>query len=384
MKYMKMMNKNKYNNNNNNNRAPGNKGNPGKSGNDQLDLASLSEQQINELLAQGITLDQLIEIANEKGPPLPPILEAMMQQKLSPEAVSPGQMMAPAAPDQPQNQPVNNQESNIPLKSKKFPAMMDLKTYNEYQDVITEEDKEKIQKHSPNVYGYTFSPLISQSLMDDMKRTQGSFFVGVNISNLLNTFRDMVVDSEKKAYKPKNTKMLKSNPDSIFNKIGEWVDVDFSKILDTKMGFRGSEIPLLPEKRLTDYSTFYEILSESKKYSDRGFNGKITPFGLLIMTRMLYKYRNSNAQWYRVATVLELIYKYLGHGMSREQYFKNNNEIKIMSLMELEEFYNTDHIFMSQNELKKFKEDLDFYKYDQNMNVKQEIQKLQKKVQPPI
>ena len=27
---------------------------------------------------------------------------------------------------------------------------------------------------------------------------------------------------------------------------------------------------------------------------------------------MLYKYRNNNAQWFRVATVLELIYKYLG------------------------------------------------------------------------
>ena len=36
-----------------------------------------------------------------------------------------------------------------------------------------------------------------------MKRTQGSFFVGVNIANLLNTFRDMIVDSEKKEYKPK-------------------------------------------------------------------------------------------------------------------------------------------------------------------------------------
>ena len=30
--------------------------------------------------------------------------------------------------------------------------------------------------------------------------------------------------------------MLKSNPDSIFNKIGEWVDVDFETILDKKMG----------------------------------------------------------------------------------------------------------------------------------------------------
>ena len=150
------------------------------------------------------------------------------------------------------------------------------------------------------------------------------------------------------------------------------------------MGFRGTDIPLIPEKELTDYSTFYEILNESKKYSDRGFNGKITPLGLLIMTRMLYKYRSSNAQWFRVATVLELIYKYLGNSMQREQYFKTNNEIPIMSLMELEEFYNTDHIFMSEKELNKFKSDLEFYKYDKNIDIKKQIMKLQSKKQPPI
>ena len=217
-----------------------------------------------------------------------------------------------------------------------------------------------------------------------MKRTQGSFLVGLNISNLFNTFRDMVVDSEKKEYKRRNTRMLKSNPDSIFNKIGEWVDVDFETILDKKLGYRGSDIPLLPEKQLTDYSTFHEILTESKKYSDRGFNGKITPLGLLMMTRMLYKYRNSNAQWFRVATVLELIYKYLGGSLKREDYFKNNDEISLMALMELEEFYNTDHIFMSKDELYKFKLDLNFYKYDKNIDIKKAIKKIQKKVLPPL
>ena len=101
-----------------------------------------------------------------------------------------------------------------------------------------------------------------------------------------------------------------------------------------------------------------EILTESKKYSDRGFNGKISPYSLLIMTRMLYKYRNNNAQWLRVATVLELIYNYLGDYVSREQYFKNNDEISVRSLMELEEFYNTDHIFMSKSQIKKANDDI--------------------------
>ena len=133
------------------------------------------------------------------------------------------------------------------------------------------------------------------------------------------------------------------------------------------MGARGSDVPLLPEKKLTNYSTFYEIIDESKKYSDRGFYGKITPYSLLIMTRMLYKYRNNNSQWFRVATVLELIYKYFGGSMSREQYFKSNNEITIRALMDLEEFYNTDHIFMSETEMIKFKAELEFYKYDKTI-----------------
>jgi hypothetical protein len=347
-----------------------------------LDLQSLTEQQVGELLGQGITLDQIAQIAAEQGQPVPPIVQAMMQQQMQGLPEQQQQMMMQA--NQGQGQLMGPPQPPMPSKSNKFPTMMSVNEYKNYQNVLKEE-KKATQEHKPNVYGYTFSPLISEQLIKDMKRTQGSFFVGVNISNLLNTFRDMIVDTEKKGYKPKTTsKMLKSNPDSIFNKIGEWVDVDFENILDKKMGFRGSDIPLLPEKQLTDYSTFYEILAESKKYSDRGFNGKITPYGLLIMTRMLYKYRNSNSQWFRVATVLELIFKYLGGSISREAYFKNNDEISLMSLMDLEEFYNTDHIFMTEPELIKFKSDLDFYKYDKNINVKKEIEKIQKKVLPHI
>ena len=347
----------------------------------KLNLQDITEQQINELLQQGITLDQIAQIAQEQGDPIPPLVASMMKQQgigisnsaHAPQQGQPGQ----GQPQQPQQQS---------LKSKKYPTMMNTNEYKAYQDAVKKEEEEKAkqtQSQKTNVYGYVFSPLLSEELMKDMKRTQGSFFVGVNIANLMNTFRDMIVDSEKKAYKPKS-KILKSNPDSIFNKIGEWVDVDFNTILDKKMGERGSDVPLLPEKRLTEYSTFYEILSESKKYSDRGFYGKITPYSLLIMTRMLYKYRNNNAQWIRVATVLELIYKYLGDYVSREQYFKNNDEISIRSLMELEEFYNTDHIFMSKSEIKKFKETLNFYKYDKNIDVKKQIAKIQKKIEPPI
>ena len=348
---------------------------------DKLDLQSLTEEQIKELIGQGITLDQIAEIAKEQGQPVPPIVQALMEQQLQQGGPS-QQMNQEQMAAQGQEGP---QPKVMPTESGKFPSMMSLGEYDQYQKVVKEEKaKTEPQEHKPNVYGYVFSPLISEDIIKDMKKTQGSFLVGVNITNLFNTFRDMIVDNEKKEYKYRNTKMLKSDPDSIFKKIGEWVDVDFETILDKKMGFRGSDVPLLPEKELTDYSTFHEILTESKKYSNKGFNGKITPLGLLIMTRMLYKYRNSNAQWFRVATVLELIYKYLGGSMKRSNFFKTNDEISILALMELEEFYNTDHIFMSQEELTKFKTDLDFYKYDKNIDIKKAIKKIQKKVLPPL
>jgi hypothetical protein len=77
-------------------------------------------------------------------------------------------------------------EKVMPSKSNKFPSMMSVNEYGKYQNVVKEEKKtKKTQEHKPNVYGYTFSPLLSEELIQDMKRTQGSFFVGVNISNLL-------------------------------------------------------------------------------------------------------------------------------------------------------------------------------------------------------
>ena len=341
----------------------------------QLDLDNLTEEQINALLEQGITLEQLVQISKEQGKKTPKIISDMMKKQGLKNSNN-------------KNSEKNDTKTKKTSKLDKYPSMMNITKYKDYQNNVKKEEKEKKEnppKENSDVYGYVFSPLINEEILQDMKRTQGSFFVGVNLANLFNTFRGSIVDSEKKAYKPKTKKMLKSNPDSIFNKIGEWIDVDFdTEILDKKMGVRGSDVPLLPEKKLTNYSTFYEILDESKKYSDRGFYGKITPYSLLIMTRMLYKYRNNNSQWFRVATVLELIYKYFGGSMSREQYFKSNNEITIRALMDLEEFYNTDHIFMSETEMIKFKAELEFYKYDKTIDVKKQIEKIQKKIEPPI
>lgn len=336
-----------------------------------IDLQELTQQDIEALMQQGIMPEQIAQLAQEQGQPIPPIiLEMLSQAPGGMEAMPPLGMQSIGMPGTPPP----------PDKTSKFPAMMDLPTYAQYKDVEKKEAEQKLKfgAHKPTVFGYVFSDLISEDILRDMKRTQGGFLIGVNLNNLFNTFRETIKMDEKE----KQSSKMK-NSEEIFKRVGEYVNVDFDKILETKMGYRGSDIPMLPEQELNEYSSFDEVLDESKKYANSVFKGVITPFGLLIMTRMLYKYRKNNAQWIRVATVLELIYRYLGGNKSRIVFFKERNEIPIQSLIELEEFYNTDHIFMTEDEIHKFKRDLDFYKYDPKINIRRQIQELLTK-SPPI
>ena len=359
-------------------------------------LQDLTQEKIEELMQQGLMPEQIAQEYANQGQPVPPILMQMMSANgaMPPDMGDGGYGAMP--PDM---------GAPMPGKASKYPAMMGIGQYAEYANAVKLEKKAKAQEpkigaHKPNVYGYVFSDLISEEILQDMKRTQGSFLVGVNLSNLFNEFRSMITDKDKDKNKDsdkdsgkdsgkdsnKNKDKIKTDKltdsEEIFRRVGEYVNVDFEKILDRKMGFRGSDIPQMPEKALTENSTFTEVINESKKYADSGYGGKITPMGLLIMTRMLYKYRTNNAQWIRVATILELIYKYFGKG-NRINYFKNKDEILIMSLIDLEEFYNTDHIFMTTDELHKFKKDLDFYKYDPKTDIKKTIKDLMSK-KPPI
>lgn len=349
----------------------------GGGGQPAMDLQSLSQDDIQALINQGILPEQIAEIATEQGQPIPPIVQAMLQQGMPPDQGMPMNQGMP--PDQGMPPPVQGPQ---PSSLGQFPSMMDVDTYGKYREA---EKKHKIGAHKPNVFGYQFSDLISEEILRDMKLTQGSFFVGVNLSNLFNEFQNMVATDDKNAKQTGiKTPLGKKDSDEIFRRTGEWIDVNYDEILDKKMGFRGKDLPLLPEKVLTDYSTFFEVIDESKKYAtSSGYDGKITPYGLLIMARMLFKYRKSNAQWIRVATILELIYKYLGNKEHKESFFKSNVEIPIISLMELEEFYNTDHIFMTEKELSEFKKELKFYKYDKQVDIKKKISELRKKL-PPI
>ena len=357
----------------------------------QIDVQTLTQEDIEGLMNQGVMPEQLAEIAISQGQEVPPIINQMI------EANNPGA--------QPSNMSNSNQteqssqvDANVPDKTSKFPAMMGLPEYAQYSKVDKAEQKKKKKKlsfgaHNKKMYGYMFSDLINDQILSDIKRTQGSFLIGVNLSNLFNEVNNITKDmtdlskitntnNKTKKYIDINKKSF-MNSEALFKKVGEYVNIDFDKILEKKMGFRGSDIPLLPEITLTDNSSFLDIINESKKYADTGYGQNITPAGLLVMTRMLYKYRKNNEQWIRVATVLELIYKYFGYKQSRIDFFRSSINISVLLLIELEEFYNTDPMFMLEEELRTFKKQLDFYKYDTDVNIKKQLKAALSKP-PPI
>ena len=360
--------------------------------NAQVDYQQLTQQDIEGLMKQGVMPEQIAELAKEQGQPVPPIIQQMLSSNLN--SVSEQQSMTNAPISPPTNSSNTNSTTSKALESDTFPAMMGLPEYSQYSNVIKKEQNNRtnVGANNNNKNGYFFSDLINEKNLRNMKRTQGSFLVGVNINNLFNEFKSISKQLNNtgngKNNKTKKNNSMKANvfidSEKIFKNIGEYVNVDFDTILDKKMGFRGSATPLLPELTLKNNSTFYDVVKESVKYADTGYGSNITPFGLLIMTRMLYKYRKNNSQWIRVATILELIYKYFGDDQTREDFFKNRDDISILSLIELEEFYNTDHIFMSEEELISFKKDLSFYKYDSKIDIKKKLNELMLKTPPPI
>jgi hypothetical protein len=312
-----------------------------------FDFNAITPEFLAELEGQGITPDKIAEMAVQSGVPVPQIIQDALTKKSG--TAGPG--AGPGAADKQPKLPNLN----------KYPSMLPIGEYNKYKKDEAIVKKNRPQKRA-TTFGYMFSDLLREDIVREMKRTQGSFLVGVNLVNLFNEFRQMIVGKDSdNDNKKNNSPTAKSN--ATFKKVGEYLDANYDDILEKKLGFRdGSDISHLPEIHLDRTSTFDQIIDESKQFAAAGYKGEITPAGLIIMVRMLYKYKKNNAQWVRVATVLELIYKYLGGTQTRHQFFKNKQEISVLSLMELEEFYNTDHIFMSETEIQQFKKNLEFYK----------------------
>lgn len=231
---------------------------------------------------------------------------------------------------------------------------VDLEDFLQGRRQLKREEFKKLQKEQ----GFYFSNAMEEYMLRERRKHEGLHFLGVNLNALLDLARAP----------------LKSNSDPLesgksFQLIGEYVDMDkeYDNILKDKVGLRlGPDRVVKPEDKFYQDSSFDDILEESKNYT--GLNKKyISPKTLLSMVRILHKYKKNEIQWLRVATAVEIIYRYLkNEGESREEFFTGDMELKGKSLLELEEFFKTDHLFMTLKDLKEFKNDLQYYKFLDN------------------
>jgi len=188
-----------------------------------------------------------------------------------------------------------------------------------------------------------------------LKNAEGLYFIGVDIGSFLEKLAASFSKKNKNAT-PEDIKTI--------NSIGEYVDEDYNKIVTDLLGYRDIELDrsIKPEYALNNLASFNNIITESKQYTVSNIKDKVTPNGLLKLTKVLSKYKKSESQWLRVASLLEIMYSYLSKNEGRDSFFNSKIPISIDVLREIEEFWATEHIFMTYEGLQRFKSKLSFYK----------------------
>ena len=209
--------------------------------------------------------------------------------------------------------------------------------------------------------GFYFSKGLEAKELQERQVNEGMYLIGVNINALLDLFGLNLKEQGLEDIKGDILSKGRS-----YELIGEHVDSGdkMDAILRDKMGFRmGSDRSFMPEKVLSEFSSFDNIVAEAKNYNI-GNKTKLTPNALYKMIKILHKYKKSDTQWLRSATALEIIYQYLSSGMTRKEFFSLNTKINPAGINELDEFFKTEHLFMTPEELQLYKKELDFYKYN--------------------
>jgi hypothetical protein len=226
---------------------------------------------------------------------------------------------------------------------------MNTSTQDELLGADIEKDKEKIDNSNVSYFnGLSFENKVK------ITQDEGYYMPGVDIMKTINIMLDSLSlgpDYMKDQFKDKKMSDV----------IGETVNFDPDTGLDL-IGYRSEKFPhrkLKPEDVLSDNSTMNNIIREGKKFSE---DDDIHLNDLLTMVRMLSKYKYDDEQWVRVASLLETIYQYYGGSdLKRDDFFNSNKKIDYKEIKNIEEFWKTDFIFMTDNQRKQFIDELQFY-----------------------
>lgn len=215
--------------------------------------------------------------------------------------------------------------------------------------------------------GFYFSDALDEEVLSRARASEGMFLLGVNINQFADLIKN-VIQNQQLLDKDGNPVPLPAGRGDILTSgksrqlTGEDYDVNFNNVVRKQMGYRlGPYRPVKPENVITKDTPFDNIIRESKHYTNASYE-RISPASLLNMVQILDEFSKTELQWLRVATAIEVIYKYMSNGVSRDQFFSNTFSISEESLLELEEFFRTDNLFMTLDELHEFRADLEYYR----------------------
>jgi hypothetical protein len=223
--------------------------------------------------------------------------------------------------------------------------------------------------------GFYFSDAMNNAVLHEMRANEGYYLIGVNFSALFDLFNYSINHQGEPTYDEYGNPMgipqgdILADGDSMAL-IGEWVDKgrEYDKILADQVGLRlGPDAVLKPEDVLDGKSRFKDIITEGRRYT--GMSRKyLNPLALYNMVRILDKYKRDEVQWLRTATAIEIVYKYMNRGMSRQTFFASRAPLDEAAILELDEFFKTDHLFMILDEITRLKSDLEFYRFGRENN----------------
>ena len=218
--------------------------------------------------------------------------------------------------------------------------------------------------------GFYFSDAMNDAVIHEMRANEGYYLIGVNFNALFDLFNysfnhegEPLYDDEGNPVGVPEGDVLKDGDSMAL--IGEWIDKgrEYDKLLQDKVGLRlDAGTVLKPEDKLNEKSPFKEIIIEGRRYT--GISRKyLNPAALYNMVRILDKYKKNEVQWLRTATAIEIVYKYMGRGASRQTFFASRAPLDEAAILELDEFFKTDHLFMTLAEITRLKSELEFYRF---------------------
>lgn len=212
--------------------------------------------------------------------------------------------------------------------------------------------------------GEKISSIMNHIGKQEKSRTDGYYVIGLNIAKMLSYLFNNTSNNKKfnnKKFNNININITKKKSNNInnykkrFNQFGEYINVNHDKIDYFNQKILNESKTLA--NTINNNTSLKNIAIYGKIYNT---TGKITPNGLLKMTRLLFKMKRNEKQWLKVVDLLELLYNNVGQyqNLTRDEFFDQKTPLDIELILELEEIYNTQHIFQNNTGISQ-----DIYEY---------------------